>query len=64
MPQLTITLRLFTCLRCHHQWWPSRDPNIVPKRCPGCASYDWHRERVRKPRAEMLASHKDKLKTA
>lgn len=63
MSHVTITLPLFTCLRCHHQWWPSRDPNIVPKRCPGCASYDWHRERIRKTRAEMLASHKDTLKT-
>lgn len=64
MSHATITLPLFTCVRCGHSWWPIRDPSIAPKRCPSCQSYAWDRERVRKPRAEMLASHKDKLKTA
>lgn len=43
----TIELPLFTCNRCQKQWWPKSDKDIVPKKCPGCKSPYWNKERVR-----------------
>lgn len=41
----TITLPVYRCLRCGHEWWPARDPKRLPKRCPQCKSYVWQSPR-------------------
>lgn len=47
----TAPLRIFSCLRCRHQW-PSR-LDRKPKRCPGCKSPYWDFVKGSLPRGEL-----------
>lgn len=37
--------------KCNHDWFPN-DPNIKPKTCPRCKSYEWDNEEHWKEKEE------------
>ena len=41
---MTPALPTYTCKRCDHTW----NPRVThqPKRCPGCGSPYWHKDRL------------------
>ncbi|HDY90279.1 MAG TPA: hypothetical protein ENH82_19440 [bacterium] len=52
MKPYEITKKAYRCLRCAHEWIPTKGKyktvDEKPKRCPNCKSEYWDREKIRK----------------